>query len=117
MSKEELELMKEEEKLKKEAEAKEAEKKKDAKGKGDKKEPEKEAPKAVEVDLDRLEERVVRLTPMSSRLASAELIPDGETLYFLSAFEGGYDLWTKEIRSGEVRLLKKMNALCCLAIG
>lgn len=109
MSKEELELMKEEEKLKKEAEAKEAEKKKDAKGKEDKKETEKEAPKAVEVDLDRLEERVVRLTPMSSRLASAELTPDGETLYFLSAFEGGYDLWTKEIRSGEVRLLKKMN--------
>ena len=28
---------------------------------------------------------------------------------FLSAFEGGYDLWSKEIRTGNVRLFKKMN--------
>ena len=109
LSKEELDLRKEEEKMQRKEEVEAADEKKKSKDKDAKEEPEKESPKAVEIDLDRLEDRVVRLTPMSSRLASAVLTPDGETLYFLSAFEGGYDLWSKEIRTGNVRLFKKMN--------
>ena len=84
LSKEELELLQAEEKLA-------ADKKK---GKDKSSEKDKSTDKeAVFIDLERLSERVMRLTPMSSRIASAALTSDGETLYFLSAFEGGYDLW------------------------
>ena len=36
-------------------------------------------------------DRIVRLTPNSSDLGRAIITKDGETLYYLSAFEGGYD--------------------------
>lgn len=55
----------------------------------------------------------MRLTPMSSRIASAALTSDGETLYFLSAFEGGYDLWKKEIPLWQCEYGEKLN--CFLA--
>ena len=101
LSKEELELLQAEEKLA-------ADKKK---GKDKSSEKDKSTDKeAVFIDLERLSERVMRLTPMSSRIASAALTSDGETLYFLSAFEGGYDLWKKETRSGNVNMVKKLNA-------
>ena len=107
LSKEELELLQAEEKLA-------ADKKK---GKDKSSEKDKSTDKeAVFIDLERLSERVMRLTPMSSRIASAALTSDGETLYFLSAFEGGYDLWKKETRSGNVNMVKKLNASlppCC----
>ena len=106
MTKEELDLMKEEEKLKAEMEKKEAEG--DKKGKEKNKES-KNAGKSVVIDLERLSERIVRLTPMSSKIASAVLTEDGESLYFLSAFEGGYDLWKKDTRTGSVNMLKKLN--------
>ena len=38
-------------------------------------------------ELDGLEDRVMRLTPMSSSLVSAAMTEDGESLYFLSSFE------------------------------
>lgn len=106
MTKEELDLMKEEEKLKAEMEKKEVEG--DKKGKEKNKES-KNAEKSVVIDLERLSERIVRLTPMSSKIASAVLTEDGESLYFLSAFEGGYDLWKKDTRTGSVNMLKKLN--------
>lgn len=104
MSKEELELRKAEEKQNVEMEKKEAEG-----NKKDKKTKEKETGKPVVIDLERLSERIMRLTPMSSKIASAVLTEDGESLYFLSAFEGGYDLWKKDTRTGGVNMLKKLN--------
>lgn len=65
--------------------------------------------KEVIVELDGLEDRVQRLTPMSSSLSSAAMTKDGETLYFLSSFEKGYDLWKLKTRTKEISLLKKMN--------
>lgn len=65
--------------------------------------------KDIEVELEGLDERVIRLTPMSSDLAAAELTPDGEELYFLSSFEGGFDLWKKEIRTSKTTLIQKLN--------
>ena len=120
MSKEEYELYTEAEKLAKEAEEKEESKDgedsgKDKKSKGKKaddgKGSEKEGTESepVEMDFDGIEYRILRLTPMSSDLASAALTKDGETLYFLSSFEKGFDLWKKEIRTSAVSLLKKLN--------
>ena len=108
LNKEDYELLKEleAEQKKEEAKAKADEKKKD---KDAKKEDKKEAKKDIEVELDGIEDRIVRLTPNSSNLASAILSKDGEKLYYLSAFEGQYDLWKMELRTRNTRLLHKMN--------
>ena len=123
MSEEEYALYKE----KKEAaeksakEAEEAAAAKSSKGKKDKQESpagkDETASKDILVELDGLEDRVVRLTPMSSRLGAAAMTSDGETLYFLSAFEKGYDLWELEPRSGSISLLKKGISAGSLAWG
>ena len=116
MSEEEYALYKEKEEAaeKKAKEAEEAEKEKaskDKKGKKDADDAEEETDesKDIEIDFAGLEHRIMRLTPMSSTLASAALTGDGESLYFLSAFEEGFDLWELETRTGAVSLLKKLN--------
>ena len=108
LNKEDYELQKELEKEQK----KEAEKAKDKKEdkKADAKDAKKaEAPKDIEVELDGITDRIVRLTPNSSNLASAIVSQDGEKLYYLSAFEKGYDLWKMDLRKHETKLLHKMG--------
>lgn len=119
LSKEDLELIKEQEKLKKENEKKAAaskkDEKKDSKGKvadakvasdslkkGD-------DAKAIKLELNGIEDRVVRLTGNSSSLADYVISPDGEKLYYLASFEGGYDLWVNDLRKKETKLLVKLN--------
>lgn len=113
LSEEDFALLKEVEDQQKKA-SKKDDGKKDAKAKkGDKKDKKdgeaKEEPKGLKIDREGIEERVVRLTPNSSDLSDYVLSKDGETLYYLSAFEGGYDLWKKDLRKGDVSLLKKMG--------
>ena len=82
------------------------------KDKGDKKtdgEKKEKESKDIKVELDGLADRTIRLTPNSSNLADAYLTPDGETLYYLSAFEKGYDLWKVKPRSGDVKLVSKLS--------
>ncbi|MCQ2321652.1 MAG: S41 family peptidase [Bacteroidales bacterium] len=107
LSKEEYALLKETEKGSKD------EKKDDAKeekkgGKKDEKKEEKDL-KTIEIDLEHLEDRVRRLTPMSSNLSGIALSKDGEKLYFLSSFEKGYDLWELDVRERSMKILKKMG--------
>lgn len=104
MNKEEMDLWKQAEKRKEESVSESK-----VQGKDKKADKEREGGKEVVIDLDRISERVLRLTPMSSRIASAVLTEDGESLFFLSAFEGGFDLWKKEIRTGNLQMVKKMN--------
>ena len=101
LSKEEYEILKKEE-----------EKAKPKDGKKDKKDDKKEEakPKSIDIELDRLDERVVRLTPMSSKLSGAVLSKDGDKLYFLSSFEKGYDLWELDVRGKSTKILKKLDA-------
>ena len=66
--------------------------------------------KNILVELNGLEDRIIRLTPNSSNLGSTIISKDGETLYYLSAFEGGFDLWKMDLRKKETKLLHKMNA-------
>jgi tricorn protease len=137
MSKEEYQLMKElKEDKKKEKEKAEKEKKKaeaenaskeDAKDadkknadKGKKAEAAKAAKandkdakdkvKAVKIEWDGLADRTVRLTAHSSDLADAVLTKDGEKLYYLAAFEGGYDLWMHNLREDKTKLITKLDA-------
>ena len=105
LSKEEYELLKEEKK----DDGKEEKKGNDKEGKKGDKKSKKTDVEVVEIELDRLEDRVVRLTPMSSRLSGAVLSNDGDKLFFLSAFEKGYDLWELDVREKSTKILKKLD--------
>lgn len=112
LSEEDYELLKEVEKQQK----KDAEKGNNASGKKGKKDSKKKETESVKdekkINLERegLADRIVRLTPNSSALSDFMLSSDGETLYYLSAFEKGYDLWKKDLRKGDVSLVRTLDA-------
>lgn len=58
-------------------------------------------------DLDNCRDRVLRLTVNSSRLGTAALSEDGNTLYYLAAFEGGFDLWKHDLKDNSTSILVK----------
>ncbi len=64
----------------------------------------------LKIDRAGIQERIVRLTPNSSNLSDYVVTKDGETLYYLSEFEDGYDLWKKDLRKGDVSLVKKLGS-------
>lgn len=108
MNEEEFELFSEEEKnIKKEAEEKEKKEKKGKKEEDKKKAPEK---KDLNIEFDNMEDRIIRLTPNSSALGDAIVTKDGKKMYYLSAFEGGYDLWSYDLRKRSTKLLRKMDS-------
>lgn len=116
LSKEDYELRKAlEEEQKKAREKAEREKKAKEKGKKSDKEQEaaakeKEETPAVEpivVELEGIEDRIARLTPNSSNLASAIVDKKGETLYYLASFEKGFDLWKLDLRKRDPQLVSK----------
>ena len=109
MSKEDYELQKELEKEQEKAADKKDGKKEDKKEDKDKKE-EADKVKDIVVELEGIQDRIVRLTPNSSSIASAILSKDGESLYYLSAFERGFDMWKMDLRKRETKLLHKMGS-------
>ncbi|MCM1077012.1 MAG: S41 family peptidase [Bacteroides sp.] len=66
--------------------------------------------KDINIELEGIGDRIVRLTPFSSDMADVYIDDKGETLWFLSAFDGGYDLWKKNLRKGDVSLANKLDA-------
>ena len=80
-----------------------------AKEKKDKKDDKKS--EEVEIDLDRLEDWIVRLTPMSSSVYDFELSKDGKTLYFLAKFESSYDLWTVDTKTRNAKIFKDLDTV------
>ena len=90
--------------------AKPADKKEDKKAKDkkdDKKKAETDSVKTLKIEFEGIEDRIVRLTPNSSRLGDAIVSKDGESLYYFSAFEGAPDLWKMDLRKHETKLLSK----------
>ena len=80
------------------------------KGKNDDKKDEKPKEiKKIEVDLEHLQDRVIRLTPMSSNLSGMALSKDGEKFYFMTSFEKGYDLWEMDVREKSMKITKKLG--------
>lgn len=112
LSKEDYDLQKELDKLqgKKKKDGKDKKEEKD--GKEEKKNPEAEKAdkKDIVIELAGMADRMARLTPNSSSLGGAIISKDGEKLYYMSAFEGGFDLWVNELRKSSTRLLHKMNS-------
>ncbi|MEM7492913.1 MAG: S41 family peptidase [Pseudomonadota bacterium] len=64
----------------------------------------------IQIDFDAVEDRTVRLTPESADLAGAVLGPDLEKLYYLAAFEGGYDLWVNDLMENEAKRVAPIGA-------
>lgn len=69
-----------------------------------------ELPEPVEIDLDGLDDRKLRLTRHSADLGGAAPTPDGEKFLYLARFEKGYNLWISEHRKSEVKLLAALDA-------
>ena len=105
LSEEDYALQKELEKAnKKKDKSAKAATKKDGKKDADKSKAEdedKDAVKPIKIDFDGIEDRTVRLTPASTSIADAILSKDGETLYFIAAFENDYDLWKRKLRKSD----------------
>ena len=64
----------------------------------------------VKIEMDGLSDRKARLTIHSSLLADALLSLDGEKLFYLTKFEGGYDLWQTKFKENETKLLVKLDS-------
>ncbi len=112
LNKEDYELQKAFEAEQKKETAKEKKEKEIDKKDENKKDENKEKPddKHINIELKNIEDRIVRLTPNSSKLASAILSKDGEKLYYLSSFEKGFDLWRITLRDKDIKLLHKLNS-------
>jgi tricorn protease len=108
LSKEDAALLKEiEDKDKKEKEEKEKESDKD---KSEKSKPKKEDVIPWNPDLTNLETRKVRATINSSSIADFVFNDDGSKLFYLSAFEKGYDLWVTETKTKDTKILAKLGS-------
>jgi Tol biopolymer transport system component/C-terminal processing protease CtpA/Prc len=62
-----------------------------------------------DIQLRNIENRIQRLTIHSSDLAGFAMTPDGERLFYLARVEGGFDLWMRNFRNNETRLLERLN--------
>ncbi len=91
LSKEDFDLLKEEQK------------KDTAKAKKTKKQP-------LILNLKNLDSRTKRLTINSSLLSDFVLSKNGEKLYYLAKYEKGYDLWETEPRTHKTKILARLNS-------
>ena len=97
LSKEDYELLKEVEK--------EQEKLKKGTQKEEKKE--KKSIEDIVMELEGIQDRIVRLTPNSSSLGYAIIDQKGENLYYTASFEKDMDLWKIDLRKKDVKLINK----------
>jgi Tol biopolymer transport system component len=100
LSEDDFKILQEEEKKQKDK------KTKDEPDKEKKEDPDKEKKneKITVIELENIEDRILRLTPNSSDMNDAILTKDGDKLYYLAAFEKGYDLWSVNTRTRDTRL-------------
>ncbi len=60
-------------------------------------------------DFTDIDNRKVRLTINSSSISDYIISPDGSKIYYMAAFEKGYDLWVTEPRTRETKILAKLG--------
>ena len=56
--------------------------------------------KDIVVELENIEERLIRLTPSSAAIGDAVLSKDGRALYYQATYEAGMSLWKLDLDSG-----------------
>src|SRR4029077_16019587 len=77
-------------------------------GKEDENQPPKLEP--IKIDLNRIEDRTVRLTLASSRISNAALSKDGEQLVYLAKSDKGFEVWLLKPRAKELKRLGEIEA-------
>lgn len=94
------------------AKADKKDKKDDKKGDGDKKDDKKDAneSKDIKIDWEGIEDRVVRLTPMSSQIGDGFITSDGKTLYYTSQSNGKRQLWKSDLRKGDLKMISPLTS-------
>ncbi len=100
LSKQDYDLLKEEQKKNKADEKKE--------NSGEKKAKQKTEP--LQLNLKNRDSRTKRLTINSSILSDFILSKDGEKLYYLAKYEKGFDLWETEPRTHKTKVLARLNS-------
>lgn len=70
---------------------------------------EKSAEKPWTPDLEKLENRKVRMTVNSATISDYVVDSSGTKLYYLASFEKGYDLWVTELRTRDTKILAKLE--------
>lgn len=108
LSKEEFELLKEKEKKDKKEEKKSESEKKDKISKSGDEQSEKV--KDLKFDWENMVDRKSKLTVHTSKADDWLLSKSGDTLYYLTSFEGKNDLWMTNMRKKETKLFAKINA-------
>ncbi|TVP45444.1 MAG: peptidase S41 [Mongoliibacter sp.] len=83
---------------------------KEKKNKEDKKTDDNGSEEPLNLNLEGLENRKLRLTTGSLNLSSFDLSPDGDKLYMMASFENKYDIWVFDTRTKELKSLAKTNS-------
>lgn len=74
--------------------------------------------KPLVIELDGIQDRIVRITPSSSDLISSAVTKDGEKLYFISSSIGrGAELWSVDLRKRESKMMQKLQGAGSMALG
>lgn len=63
--------------------------------------------KDVEIEYDGIEDRIVRLTPMSAQISDA--IISGDNLYYIMSANNGTQLWKLNLRKGDHKMVQKVD--------
>lgn len=108
LSEEDFELLKEKEKKDKEDNGKKDADKKDKKKKKD--DEKKDELKPLKFDWENLTDRKAKLTVHTSSASDFVLSKDGDKLYYLTKFEGKYNIWETELRTKKTKLFAKIGA-------
>ncbi len=111
LNKEDYELLKEAKKDKKKDAPKDKKDKKDKKNdKADKEDKADDDVEPITIDFAGLRDRIVRITPFSSDIADVYVTDDGDKTYFLTSIDQGNDLWSVDMREGDVEQVKRLDA-------
>lgn len=65
--------------------------------------------KAIDVDLTRIADRTVRVTPISTAIRDYAFAEDGETLYYLVSGDKGAQLWKLKPRKGDHSMVTRID--------
>lgn len=66
-------------------------------------------PSKIVIEWPNLDDRTVRLTKDSANITQAFLVGDASKLYFLKRHAESSELWMRDFREDETKLLKKLN--------
>lgn len=61
------------------------------------------------INAQNVKDRIKRLTIHSCSISDYAITPDGSKVYYLAAFEKGFDLWVTEPRTHDTKILAKLG--------